>query len=99
MSQRKSREEWQRILEDQRARNLTDVVCAGEQSVSVSQLKRWRGLIGGRRPAPPALVEVPLFPVDNRNIILNLRRNASIEIPPNWPVTKIAQLVRELGVV
>ena len=99
MSQRKTREEWQRILEDQKTRGLSDVVCAQEQGVSISQLKRWRSLVGGRKTDKPVLVEITPSPSATKDLTIILRRSASIEIPISWPVSKIAQLIRELGVV
>jgi hypothetical protein len=99
MNQRKTREEWQRILEDQKSRNLSDADCAQEHKVSVSQLKRWRSAVGGRRTAPITLVEIAPVLSGNSPLTIQLKRNAALEIPQSWPVGKITQLIRELGLV
>ena len=99
MSKRRTREERQRILEDQKTRSLSDSDCVREHNISLSQLKRWRSAVEGRKVAPADLVEITPTLIGTKNLTINLGRNALVEIPPSWPVAKIALLIRELGLV
>ena len=98
MKKRRSAEQWQEILAEQKETGMSDAQVAQETGISVSGLRGWRQRLKNRPGSPQPLVEVsPLRP--RGELRVHLPNGLIVEVPIGWPADKLAAVVDQLRVL
>lgn len=98
MKKRRTAEQWQEILAQQKGTGLADAHVAQELGVSVSSVRYWRQQLKNRPESPQPLVEVRSMR-STGELRVHLPNGLVVEAPSGWPADKLAEVVGQLRIL
>lgn len=93
------RAHWEEVLRQWRASKLSMLAYSRDRWISYWQLRRWRKVLGERKPAPGKVTLIHAGQVSlcgGSGLVVRLRGDVQIEVSRGFDQEVLAQLVRAL---